>query len=362
MFVLTKSLGNMRYIQVVFLALMGTPAFCLGGQNAVILAPVSVQGAELDKTASGISPNAVIPAEEADVLQAGLLNNGGPVVVVDPGAKDGYRVYDGASGADITSKFKANLEVKEEPRPVVAPIPEPVKSRKTEPKQHKAKAAFKRNHIGLSAGMTNLEKNEDSLDMLATNPNAEASYTKTTGRFRLFFEHYFSEKYGLGLAVGAQKGAQSQLDLTNRTLEIEGDPKSATLYVICRFGRHFGVYLGGGVDLTTITLDDPSNLAGVPSGAGVFEGQITAPHAEAGLIFSAGNFSLRFSLKEIMGEGTDELTRGANGPKYLLITRNNNSVSYKYSGQSLGPNEEYFKVDMGGFASAVTLNYAFGNW
>lgn len=352
----------MRYIQFVFLALMGTPALCLGGQNAIILSPVSVQGAELDKTASSISSNAVIPAEEADVFQAGLLNNGGPVVVAEPGPKGDYKVYDGASGADITRKFKAGLAVKEDPRPVAAPIPEPVKSRKTEPKQHKAKAAFKRNHIGLSAGMTNLEKNEDSLDMLATNPNAEASYTKTTGRFRLFFEHYFSEKYGLGLAVGAQKGGQSQLDLSNRTLEIDGDPKSATLYVIRRFGRHFGVYLGGGVDLNAITLDDPSNLAGVPSGAGAFEGQITAPHAEAGLMFSTGNFSLRFSLKEIMGEGTAELTRGANGPKYLLITRNNNSISYKYSGQTLAANEKYFKVDMGGFATAVTINDSFANW
>ncbi|MGD9641173.1 MAG: hypothetical protein AB7V08_00385 [Elusimicrobiales bacterium] len=341
---------------------MMSPAFCVGGQDAVVLAPASAQHEAMGKLTSEVSVIAVIPAEEADVRQAGLLNSGGPVVVADPGGRGGYKVYDGTTGADINSKFKAGVSAKEEPRPVAAPIPEPAKPRKAQAPQPKPKAAFNRNHIGLSAGMTNLEKNEDSLDMLATNPNAEASYTKTTGRFRIFFEHYFSEKYGLGLAVGAQKGAQSQLDLTNRTLEIEGDPKSATVYVIRRFGRHFGVYLGGGVDITATTLDDPSNLAGVPSGAGAFEGQITAPHAEAGLIFSAGNFSLRFSLKEIMGEGTDELARGANGPKYLLITRNNNSVSYKYSGQSLGPNEEYFKVDMGGFASAVTLNYAFGNW
>lgn len=347
---------------MLFTVFISFTSYCVGGQDAVVLAPASAQHEARGKLTSEVSVIAVIPAEEADVCQAGLLNNGGPVVVAEPGPKGGFKVYDGASGADITSKFQAGLAVKEEPRPVAAPIPEPAKSRKAEPRQPKTKPAFKRNHIGLAAGMTNLEKNEDSLDMLATNPNAEASYTKTTGRFRLFFEHYFSEKYGLGLAVGAQKGGQSQLDLSNRTLEIEGDPKSATLYVIRSFGRHFGVYLGGGVDLTAITLDDPSNLAGVPSGAGAFEGEITAPHAEAGLIFSAGNFSLRFSLKEIMGEGTDELTRGANGPKYLLITRNNNSVSYKYSGQSLGPNEEYFKVDMGGFASAVTINYAFGNW
>jgi hypothetical protein len=356
----------MGYLLINLLLLILSPVLCPGGQNTVVLSQSAQLDASLEKLAPEIHSDGgyvvSIPAEEADIAQAGLLSSGGPVVVVDPGERGGYKVYDGATGADITSKFKAGIAVKEEPRPVAAPIPELAKSRKTPAPQPKAKPTFERNHIGLAAGMTNLEKNEDSLDMLATNPNAEANYTKTTGRFRLFFEHYFSEKYGLGLAVGAQKGAQSMLDLPNRTLEIEGDPKSATLYVIRRFGRHFGVYLGGGVDLTAITLDDPSNLAGVPSGAGAFEGQITAPHAEAGLIFSAGNFSLRFSLKETMGEGTDELTRGANGPKYLLITRNNNSVSYKYSGQTLAANEEYFKVDMGGFASAVTLNYAFGNW
>lgn len=351
---------------LILISVIAIPGVCMGGQNAVVLAPSSQQGASLDKLTSEISANggsvSVLPAEEADVNQAGLLNNGGPVIVAEPGAKGGYKVYDGATGADITKKFNSGLAPKEEPLPAAEPEPELKRIEQAEPKAKTKEAGrFKRNHIGLSVGMTNLEKNEDSLDMLATNPNAEASYTKTTGRFRIFFEHYFSEKYGLGLAVGAQKGAQSMLDFSNRTLEIDGDPKSATLYGIRRFGRHFGVYLGGGVDLTAITLDDPSNLAGVPSGAGAFEGQITAPHAEAGLIFSAGNFSLRFSLKEIMGEGTDELTRGANGPKYLLITRNNNSVSYKYSGQSLGPNEEYFKVDMGGFASAVTLNYVFGN-
>ena len=339
----------------------------MGGQSAVVFVPSSAQGAALDKVVLDVSSKGntvtVIPVEEADIRQAGLLNSGGSVIVADPSLKGGYKVYDGASGADITKKFNSGLVDKEEPAVAAEPVPEQPKIIKPAAKlQPKERTIFKKNHIGLSAGMTNLKKNEDSLNMLATNPNAEASYTKTTGRFRLFFEHYFSERYGLGLAVGAQKGAQSQLDLSNRTLEIEGDPKSATLYVIRRFGRHFGVYLGGGVDLTAITLDDPSNLAGVPSGAGAFEGQITAPHAEAGLIFSAGNFSLRLSLKEIMGEGTDELTRGANGPKYLLITRNNNSISYKYSGQALAPNEEYFKVDMGGFASAVTLNYAFGNW
>ena len=339
----------------------------MGGQNAVVLVPSSAQRADLNKVASDVSSKGnavtVIPAEEADIRQAGLLNNGGPVIVADPGAKGGYKVYDGTSGADITKKFNSGLADKETPAVAAEPAPEQPKIVNPAVKlQPKERTTFKKNHLGLSAGMSNLEKNEDSADMLATNPGAAASYTKTTGRFRLFYEHYFSKKYGLGLAVGTSKGGESMLDMSNRTLSIEGSPKSATLYVIRRFGRHFGLYLGGGVDVTAITVNDPSNLAGTPDGAGIFEGESTAPHVEAGLILSAGNFSLRFSLKEILGEGTDELTRGANGPKYLLITRNKNSISYKYSGQVLAPNEEYFKVDMGGFASAVTLNYAFGNW
>jgi hypothetical protein len=259
----------MRFIQVVFVAVLGSPAFCIGGQNSIALMPSSALGAALDKVVADASSKGnavtVISAEEADIRQVGLLNNGGPVIVADPSAKCGYKVYNGASGADITKKFSSALADKEKSAVAAEPAPEQPKitipAVKIQPKE---RTTFKKNHLGLSAGMTNLEKNEDSLNMLATNPNAEASYTKTTGRFRIFFEHYFSEKYGLGLAVGAQKGGQSQLDLSNRTLEIEGDPKSATLYVIRRFGRHFGVYLGGGVDLTAITLDDPSNLAGVP--------------------------------------------------------------------------------------------------
>lgn len=353
----------MRHILSLITVLFVVPALCIAGQDAVFLAPSSEQRAELDKLTSEITSTAVIPAEEADIRQAGLLNNGGPVVVADPDAKGGYKVYDGASGTDITSKFKAGLEVKEEPRPVAAPIPEPAQAHKAEPEpQPRAKAAFKRNHIGLSAGMTSLEKNEDSADMLGANPGAQASYTKTTGRFRLFYEHYFSEKYGLGLAVGTQVGGQSVLDISNRTLTIEGDALGGTLYVLRRFGRHFGVYLGGGAELLTITVEDPSNLAGAPSGPGSFDGDLVMPHAEAGLVLSAGNFSLRFSVRETFGEGTDEITRPAGAERYWLITRGNNSVSYKRFRGPLAANEDYFKVDLGGFASAVTLNYAFGNW
>jgi len=338
--------------------------FCIGGQNAVVLAPSSIQGTDLDKVASGIFPGALIPAEEADVRQAGLLNNGGPVVVADPGAKGGYRVYDGASGADITRKFNAVLSGKGSANPVAAPEPEPVKSRKIESRpQPKVKSSFKHNHIGLSAGMSNNRKNEDSFEVLAANNSgAQVTPTRTTGRFRLFYEHYFSRKCGIGLAAGTGLGGQTMYAVGNRTLNIESNPKTATLYFLRRFGRHFSAYLGGGADIYSFELEDPSNLAGVPAGPGNYEGNITAPHGEAGLVLSAGNFSLRFSLKQTLGEGTNELTRNSNGTDYRLIVRNNNTLSYKASGQALASNEKYFKTDLGGFASAVTLNYSFGNW
>jgi hypothetical protein len=89
---------------------------------------------------------------------------------------------------------------------------------------------------------------------------------------------------------------------------------------------------------------------------------MTAPHGEAGLVFSAGNFSLRFSLKQTLGEGTNEITRSANGTNYRLLVRNNNTLSYKTAGQALAANEKYFRTDLGGFASAVTINYSFENW
>jgi len=358
----------MRQISVISTLLIVLPPFCLGGQNAVVLTPSSSQSGELEKVASDISSKGntatIIPAEEADTHQAGLLNNGGPIIVADPGAKGGYKVYDGATGTDITKKYNLGQADKEEAPVTPEPKPEQLKVVKPTTKpQPKEPSAFKRNHIGLSAGMSNLKKNEDSLEVLAAgNSGAQITQTKTTGRFRLFYEHYFSEKYGIGLAAGTGMGGQTMYDVGNRTLNIEGNPKTATLYFLRRFGRHFSAYLGGGADTYSFEVQDPSNLAGVPSGAGNFEGNTVAPHGEAGLVFSAGNFSLRLSLKQTLGEGTEDISRASGGTKYRLIVRDNNTLSYRSSGQALASNEKNFRVDLGGFASAITINYAFGSW
>lgn len=358
----------MRYIQVVFLALMGTPALCLGGQNTVVLSPSSAQSADSDKVSAYISSKGntatVIPAEEADMNQVGLLNNGGPVIVVDPAVKGAYKVYDGATGTDITKKFNYGLVSKEEQSGTPKPEPEFPKAVKPVAKpQPKVPAAFKKNHIGLSAGMSNLKKNEDSLEVLAANNSgAQVTQTKTTGRFRLFYEHYFGDKYGIGLAAGTGVGGQTIYDVENRTLNIETSPRTATLYFLRRFGRHFSAYLGGGADMYSFEVEDPSNLAGVPAGPGNFEGSMVAPHGEAGLVISAGSFSLRLSLKQTLGEGTDDITRNSSGTDYRLIVRNNSTLSCKASSQALASNEKYFRTDLGGFASAITLNYSFANW
>jgi hypothetical protein len=356
----------MRQILLIPAFLLALPPLCSAGQNAVVLSPSSAQSADLDQVVRDVSSNGntatVLSVEEADVRQAGLLNDGGPVIVADPGLKGGYKVYDWASGADITKRFNSGLADKEEPAVMSDPEPKQTKTVPLAPKaQPKKTAAFKKNHVGLSAGMSNLRKNEDSFEVLAANNSgAQVTQTRTTGRFRLFYEHYFSGKYGIGLAAGTGLGGQTMYAAGNRTLNIETNPKTATLYFIRRFGRHFSAYLGGGADIYSFEVEDPSNLAG--AGPGNYEGNMTAPHGEAGLVLSAGNFSLRFSLKQTLGEGMDELTRNSNGTDYRLIVRNNNTLSYKASGQALASNEKYFQTDLGGFASAVTINYSFANW
>lgn len=342
-----------------------TPALSMGGENAVVLGSSAAQSSDSGGV-SGIFANAnataVIPAEEADLRQAGLLNSGGPVVVVDPGVKGGYKVYDGTTGADITKKFNSVLPGKEPPQN--SPEPEQPKAAPPAPKpQPKEPPTFKKNHIGLSAGMSTQKKNTDSLEVLAAN-NAwtQITPTETTGRFRLFYEHYFSTQYGLGVAAGTGSGGQIMYAMGNRSLNVKGDPKTATLYFIRRFGGHFSLYLGGGGDFYSFTVDDPSNLAGAPSGPGTYKGSMVTPHGEAGMVLAAGNFSLRFALKQTLGDGTDNVTRSSGGTDYRLIVRNNKTLSYKTSGQSLASNEKYFKTDLGGFATAVTINYSFANW
>lgn len=341
-------------------------------KNAVVLAPAPaqelVQTSAIDHIKSELAGRGEsvveIPADEAGIEQASALSSGGPVIMPDPGVNGGYKIYDGATGVDITKKFKSGLTNKEDLPGTSEPGPVQQRTVKFTPKpQPKVPATFKKNHVGLSAGMSNLMKNEDSFEVLAANnPGAQITHTKTTGRFRLFYEHYFSEKYGIGLAVGTSIGGRSMYNIGNRTLNIEGQPKTATLYVLRRLGRHFNAYLGGGADISSFKLKDPSNLAGVPAGPGNFEGNVVAPHGEAGLVLSAGNFSLRLSIKQTLSKGSEEITRNSNGTDYRLIVRDSSTVSSKVSGQPLAQNEKYFKADLGGFASGITIGYSFSGW
>ena len=318
-------------------------------------------------------PVTEIPADEVqDARQAALAGGTSAVVEVkEQNGKPELRAYDAVSGKDITKSLKA-------PKPV--PLPPPAQAAAPAPASQLPAAAsaakppvtaarpqergtFKRNYMGLSLGVGNLKKNEDSLDTLAANNSGAAvRQSKATGRFRLFYEHYFSESYGIGAMAGASKGGQTVYDVSGRTLNIDDDPKTATLYLIRRFGRHFGLYLGGGADFYSITAADPSNLAGFPATSGNFQGNLTAPHGEAGLMLTAGGFSLRLILKQAFGSGTNELTRSYNGAKYRLIVRDAKTLSYKPTGQPLASNEKFFQLDPGSLISAVTINYAFAAW
>ncbi|MBI5744674.1 MAG: hypothetical protein HY952_09005 [Elusimicrobia bacterium] len=301
-----------------------------------------------------------LPADEAGELrQAAILGGGGPVIAAE-GA--GISVYDGISGKDITKAFKTGplvkaAEKKEAPTPAKETVPVP---RKSTPREDTAGI---HNRIGLQMGVSNLRKNEDDFEMLAAN-NAGASsrYTAATGRFRLFYERALSEKYTLGLAAGTAKGGQIVYDQGGKTLNMDVAPKSVTLYLRRDFGRHLGVYAGGGADFVSVVVADGSDLAGIGAQHGNFEGDGTVPHGEAGFILSAGNFSLRFSLVNTFGGSISPLKASGGGAKYLLTVKGNKTLSYKKEGQPLAAGERYFKADPGGFSSAVTLNYAFACW
>jgi hypothetical protein len=282
-------------------------------------------------------------------------------------------VYDGISGADITKTFSAKpaalkpvvkVEPKKEPEPVAVAKPKPVEKPAPAPVSASNGRYTSRNHFGISAGMSTLKKNKDSVDSLAQNSSGKQSttYDNTSGRFRLFYEHDFSAKYGFGMAAGAQKGGDEAYNNSGKTLNITAAPKSATLYITRHFGRHFGLYLGGGVDFMAIDMEDQSDLAGIGVNHSPYKANVMAPNGEAGMILSAGGFSLRFSLKKIMGASSDDISTAANGTNYRLIIRNGKTLAYKTAGQALASNEQYFKLDFGGFSSAVTLNYAFAGW
>lgn len=319
-----------------------------------------------------------IPADEAqDVGQAGLISDGGPVITAESQAgKIEFKVHDGISGADITKTFNAKSvalkpEVKAEPKKESAPVvvvkaepveqPKPVEKLVAQPAPRET-AAFSRNHIGLSAGPSNFTKNKDSLEMLQqNNANSQITYTKTSGRFQLFYERDLSEKYTLGLSGEFEKGGGATWDNTGRTLSVDPKHKVANVYLRRNFGRHFGLYLGGGADMMSLHVVDQTNMAGV-GGNVLFKSDMTTAHAEAGVALSAGDFSLRFSFRKILNAESSELTTTVNGSKSRLIIKNGKTLGAKAVGQSLGANEQLYKADLGGTAAAVSLTYSFANW
>ena len=279
-----------------------------------------------------------------------------------------FEVRDGVSGADITEAFKAGLEpeVKAAPKPepvsVVEVKPAPVEPPKPVEKAAAAdQSAFPRNHIGLSLGMSNLTKNEDSLETLQRgNPGSQIKY-ESTGRVRLFYERGLSTKYTLGLAAELEKGGDVKYDGPGLIFSIIPKRASGSIYVLRNFGKHFGLFLGGGADTISLYVNEGySNMPGNISHPAFTSDMLTA-HAEAGVALSAGNFSLRFSLRKILPT-SGELITTANGSKYRLIVKNSNALSYKAEGQSLAANEQYYKADFGGTAAAVSLTYSFANW
>ena len=94
----------------------------------------------------------------------------------------------------------------------------------------------------------------------------------------------------------------------------------------------------------------------------LFKSDMTVPHAEAGVALSAGNLSLRFSLRKILAAESKELTTTANGSRSRLTIKNGKTLSTKAEGQPLGANEQLYKADPGGTAAAVSLTYSFANW
>lgn len=140
----------------------------LAQKNAVlVLSPdmetaeshVAVEKLKADLAAQGMSITE-IPADEAqDIGQAGLIADGGPVIAAENReGKLEFKVYDGSSGADITTKFNVVAVNNEKRQPVAALSPEPAKKEKTTPKPSSVnkRTALKKNHFGLSIGYVNL--------------------------------------------------------------------------------------------------------------------------------------------------------------------------------------------------------------
>jgi len=338
---------------------------------------VAVEELKSDLAAQGVSVTEISADEVQDIGQAGLIADGGPVIIAESQAgKIELKVHDGVSGADITKSFNAKAvtlkpevkaELKKEPEPVVVVKSEPVEQPKSVERPAVQPAPretmdFARNHIGLSVGLSNFTKNKDSLEMLQqNNVNSQITYRKAGGQFQLFYERDLSKKYTLGLSGEFAKGSSAIWDNNGRTLLVDPKHKVANVYLRRNFGRHFGLYLGGGADMMSLHVVDQGNMTGVGDNV-LFKSDMTVPHAEAGVALSAGNFSLRFSLRKVFNAESSELTTTVNGSKSRLIITNGKTLTTKAEGQPLGANEQLYKADSGGTAVAVSLTYSFANW
>ncbi|MCM2268202.1 MAG: hypothetical protein NDI60_10570 [Elusimicrobiales bacterium] len=345
----------------------GQNAMLLLGPDATAEQRAAAERLKADLAAKGVQV-VEIPAEEAEAFgQAGILSEGG-LVVETQGDGAALKISDGASGKSV-KKFVAAQPVPEK----TAPAPEaPVKKEK--PLKPAAasgtRGADKKNHIGLSLGHSGLfSRNEDSFDALTAGyPGGSVAYDPNRGRFRLFYERALSKKYSIGIAAGKEMGGSVEYEKNGSTLSLEPEMNTATLYVIRRITRGFGLFAGAGADMYSYTISDPVVFSGNNAVHSTFQGEASGAHAEAGILLAAGNFSLRLGLKQILfgdpGDITSNFTGGGSYTpgKYRLIVRNGQTLDFKAAGQPLASNEKPFKPDLGGKAVTISLNYAFANW
>lgn len=376
-----KSLGNAAWL-LLFAAHLGA-ADVQPQKSGVLLLITDAQTAEgraaieklkTDMAAQGVNVTEMSEDETSNLSQAGALNGGGPVIAVEThGGKPEFKVYDGASGADISKDFKASPpSAKEMPQPAVILKSEPVKTGKPASKASPVKEShpYKKNHIGLSIGLANLfDKNEDSLNMLAdTNAGGRATSDANRGRFLLSYERTLSDKYSLGIMAGGEIGGSAKYERSGGNIHIEPEAKTATLYITRKFGRNFGFYAGGGADMYSFTVIDPVGFSGLYVSHSAFKGESTGVRAEAGFLLVIKNISLRLGVKQIFFGDPGDITSDFSGGggyapgKYKLIVRNGQTLDFKAVGQTLAANEKLFKTDFGGKAVTITLTYAFANW
>lgn len=345
------------------------------GRNAVLLlgpGATTEQRAAAEKLKTDLAAEGVqaveIPAEEAESFQqAGILSEGG-LVVETQGDGASLKISDGASGKAVKKSGS--------PPPVaekIAPVPvTPVKKEKpVKPVAVSGKrGADKKNHIGLTLGHSNLfSRNEDSFDALSAGyPGGAVAYDPNRGRFRIFYERTLSKKYSIGIAAGKEVGGAVEYERGGSALSLEPEMNTATLYIIRRFTRGFGLFAGAGADIYSYTISDPVMFSGNSAVHSTFQGEASGAHAEAGILLAAGNFSLRLGLKQILFGDPGDITSNFNGGgsytpgKYRLIVKNGQTLDFKAAGQPLASNEKPFKPDLGGKAVTISLTYAFANW